>query len=44
MLIVTIKDMKVRLGNLCLPLGKNAIGFESSAQNGETSKQTTSAP
>ena len=40
MLVVAIKDLEVRLGNSNLPLGKNAIWFELSAQKRETDKQT----
>ena len=40
MLIIVIKDLEVRLGNLNLPLGKSAIRFEPLAQKRETSKQT----
>ncbi len=43
MLAVAIKDLKVRLGNSNLPLGKSAIRFESLAQKGETRKQTAGA-
>ncbi len=43
MLAITIKDLEVHLGNKNLPLGKNAIRFEPSAQKGETGKQTASA-
>ena len=40
MLAIAIEDLKVRLKNLNLPLGKNVIWFELSAQKGESSKQT----
>ena len=42
-LIITIKDMKMRFGNLNLPLGKSVIRFELLLQKFETSKYTTSA-
>lgn len=42
-LVITIKDLEVRLGNLNLPPGKSAISFESLALKGETGKQTTNA-
>ena len=40
MLAVAIEDLKVRLGNLNLPSGKNVICFEPLAQKGETGIQT----
>ena len=42
-LTVAIKDLKVYLGNLNLPLGKNAILFEPQAQKEETDKQIAGA-
>ncbi len=36
MLAVAIKDLEFYLGNMNLPLGKNAIRFEPSAQKEET--------
>ena len=39
MCAIIIKDLEVRLGNLNLLLGKNAIWFELLAQKKETSKQ-----
>ena len=39
MFTVTIEDLKVRLGNLNLLLGKNAIWFEPSAQKRGPGKQ-----
>lgn len=38
MFIITIKDLKIRLGNSNLPLSKSAIWFKSLAQKRETSK------
>ena len=35
---IAIKDLEVRLDNLNLPLGKNAIWFEPSTQKGEIGK------
>ena len=43
MLTIAIKDLEVRLSNSNLPIGKNVICFEPSAQKGETSKQTAGA-
>ena len=42
MLAVAIKDLEIYFGNSNLLLRKSAIWFESSAQKGETSKQTAS--
>ena len=42
MLAVAIEDLKVCLGNLNQPLGKNIIWFKPSAQKGETDKQMAS--
>ena len=41
MLIATIKDLEMRLGNLNLYLGKSALWFELLAQKEETGKQMT---
>ncbi len=38
MFAVVIEDEVMRLGNSNLPLGKNTIWFESSAQKKETDK------
>ena len=43
MLTITIEDLKMRLYNSNLPLGKTAIWFEPLAQKGETSKEMASA-
>ena len=42
MLAIAIEDLKIHLDNLNLPLRKNAILFELSAQKEETSKQMAS--
>ena len=39
MLAVAIKDLKVRLGNLNLPLEKSTIWFEPLVEKRETGKQ-----
>lgn len=41
MLTIAIKNLEVRVGNLNLSLGKNAIWFKPLAQKGDTGKQTT---
>ncbi len=43
MLTIAIKDLKVRLSNLNLPMGKNVIRFEPLVQKGETGKQMAGA-
>ena len=43
MLAIAIEDLEMCLGNLNLPLGKNAIRFEPLAQKGEINKQTAGA-
>ena len=43
MLAIAIKDLKVRLGNSNLLLGKSAIRFEPSAQKVKIGKQTIGA-
>lgn len=40
---IVIKDMKMRLGNLYLLLGKSAMWFEPLAQTVETDKKKASA-
>lgn len=42
MLAIAIKNLKVHLSNLNVPLSKNAIWFELFAEKKETDKQTTS--
>ena len=44
MLIIAIKYLNERFGNLNLFLGKNAVWVEPSAQKGEIGKQTTGIP
>ena len=43
MFAVAIEDLKVRLSNLNLPIGKSAICFEPLAQKEETANQTAGA-
>ena len=43
MFAIVIKDPKLRLGNLNIFLGKNAIQFEPLAQEKKTNKQTAGA-
>ncbi len=43
MFVIAIKDLKVYIGNLNLPLGENAIWFELLGQKNETGKQMAGA-